>query len=71
MQSAWLPYQVRQVRDWCSHNGFSVGQEYFVKGASASDDKVLPVQDRADVQPVELPRDLLEFALCGRLSNKA
>jgi hypothetical protein len=34
-----IPDQVRQVRDLCSRNGLSVGQEYIVPGASATDDK--------------------------------
>ncbi|WP_442919035.1 recombinase family protein [Methylomonas sp. 11b] len=34
-----IPDQLKQMRDWCNANGYSVAQEYIESGASATDDK--------------------------------
>jgi len=34
-----IPDQLRQMRDWCKSQGFTVVQEYIESGASATDDK--------------------------------
>ena len=80
-----IPDQLRQMRDWCSRNGYSVGQEYIEPGASATDDKRPAFQQMisdatAKPSPFEIVlvhslsrffRDFLEFALYERRLNKA
>ncbi len=80
-----IPDQLRQMRDWCSRNGYSVGQEYIEPGASATDDKRPVFQQMisdatAKPSPFEIVlvhslsrffRDFLEFALYERRLNKA
>ncbi len=34
-----IPDQLRQLRDWCKVNGYTVGEEYIEAGESATDDK--------------------------------
>jgi site-specific DNA recombinase len=34
-----IPDQIKQMREWCVANGFTVAQEYIEPGASATDDK--------------------------------
>ncbi len=80
-----IPDQLRQMRDWCSRNGYSVGKEYIEPGASATDDKRPVFQQMisdatAKPSPFEIVlvhslsrffRDFLEFALYERRLNKA
>ena len=34
-----IPDQIKQLHDWCSLNGYAVGQDYVEKGATATDDR--------------------------------
>ena len=75
-----IPDQLRQMRDWCKRNGYSVGQEYVEAGASATDDKRPVFQQMigdATTKPAPFEavivhslsrffRDYLEFALYER-----
>ena len=75
-----IPDQLRQMRDWCKRNGYSVGQEYVEAGASATDDKRPAFQQMigdATTKPAPFEavivhslsrffRDYLEFALYER-----
>ena len=80
-----IPDQLRQMRDWCKRNSFSVGKEYVEAGASATDDKRPKFQQMigdATVKPAPFEavivhsqsrffRDSLEFALYERRLTKA
>ena len=80
-----IPDQLRQLREWCKRNGFSVGQEYIEAGASATDDKRPVFQQMVSdatgkPSPFEAVivhslsrffRDFIEFALYERRLNKA
>ena len=80
-----IPDQLRQMRDWCKRNSFSVGKEYVEAGASATDDKRPAFQQMigdATVKPAPFEavivhsqsrffRDSLEFALYERRLTKA
>lgn len=80
-----IPDQLRQMRDWCQRNGYSVGKEYLEPGASATDDKRPAFQQMigdATTKPAPFEvvvvhilsrfvRDFLEFALYERRLNKA
>ena len=80
-----IPDQLRQMRDWCQRNGYSVGKEYVEAGASATDDKRPAFQQMigdATTKPAPFEvvivhslsrffRDFLEFALYERRLNKA
>jgi site-specific DNA recombinase len=80
-----IPDQLRQMRDWCSRKGYSVGKEYVEAGASATDDKRPAFQQMigdATTKPSPFEavivhslsrffRDFLEFALYERRLIKA
>ena len=80
-----IPDQLRQMRDWCKRNGYSVGKEYVEAGASATDDKRPMFQQMigdATMKPAPFEavivhslsrffRDYLEFALYERRLNKS
>ncbi len=34
-----IPDQLRQMREWCARNGFSVAMEYVELGRTATDDR--------------------------------
>lgn len=34
-----IPDQIRQMREWCKRNGYSIGKEYIEPGVSATDDR--------------------------------
>jgi len=34
-----IPDQLRQMREWCKRNGYSIGKEYIEPGVSATDDR--------------------------------
>jgi len=80
-----IPDQLRQMRDWCQRNGYSVGKEYIEAGASATDDKRPAFQamvSDATAKPAPFEaiivhslsrffRDMVEFAIYERLLKKA
>jgi site-specific DNA recombinase len=80
-----IPDQLRQMREWCRRQGYSIGQEYVEAGASATDDKRPVFQQMiADATTKPAPfeaiiihslsrffRDSLEFALYERRLTKA
>lgn len=79
-----IPDQLRQMRDWCKRNGYSVAKEYIEPGASATDDRRPQFQQMiadATIKPSPYEtiivhslsrffRDLIEFALYERRLNK-
>ena len=80
-----IPDQLRQMRDWCKANGYSVGEEYIEPGESATDDK-RPVFQQMICEAMQNPapfeaiivhslsrffRDSLEFALYERKLKRA
>ena len=80
-----IPDQLRQMREWCSANGYAVAQEYIEPGASATDDRRPVFQQmiaEATLHPSPFEavivhsqsrffRDSLEFGLYERKLNKA
>ncbi len=80
-----IPDQLRQMRDWCQRNGYSIGKEYVEPGASATDDRRPTFQQMiavATLKPAPFEaiivhslsrffRDFLEFALYERKLLKA
>ena len=79
-----IPDQLRQMRDWCKANGYTVIMEYVEPGASATDDKRPVFQQmisEATLKPSPYDavvvhslsrffRDALEFGLYERRLNK-
>ena len=80
-----IPDQLRQMRDWCKANGYTVIMEYVEPGASATDDK-RPVFQQLIAEATLKPspydavivhslsrffRDALEFGLYERRLNKS
>lgn len=80
-----IPDQLRQMREWCKRNGYSVGAEYIEAGASATDDR-RPEFQKMVLEATQKPppfeavivhslsrffRDFIEFALYERRLNKA
>jgi site-specific DNA recombinase len=80
-----IPDQLKQMRDWCHANGYSVGQEYVEPGASATDDRRAVFQQMmADAALSPAPyeaivvhsqsrffRDSIDFGLYERKLSKA
>ena len=80
-----IPDQLRQMREWCQANGYTIALEYIEPGASAKNDKRPVFQQMiADATLVPAPyeaiiihslsrffRDALEFALYERQLNRA
>jgi DNA invertase Pin-like site-specific DNA recombinase len=80
-----IPDQLRQMRDWCKANGYTVIMEYVEPGASATDDKRPVFQQlisEATLKPSPYDavvvhslsrffRDSLEFGLYERRLNKS
>ena len=80
-----IPDQLRQMREWCKQNEFSIANEYVEQGASARDDKrpeFLQMITDAELEPSPFEaiiihslsrffRDSLEFAIYERKLNRA
>src|SRR5438552_1611761 len=80
-----IPDQLRQMRDWCVRNGYSVAVEYVEAGRSATDDRRAVFQQmiaEATMDPAPFEaiivhsqsrffRDAIDFGLYERQLNKA
>ncbi len=80
-----IPDQLRQMRDWCARQGYSIAQEYVESGASATDDRrpifqKMVAEATADAAPFEAIivhsqsrffRDSIDFGLYERTLSRA
>ncbi len=80
-----IPDQLKQMRDWCDKNGYTVAMEYVEPGASATDDKRPVFQQMitdatADSEPFEAIiihsrsrffRDMFEYLNYERMLKRA
>ena len=80
-----IPDQLRQMREWCARNGYSIAMEYVELGRTATDDRRAVFQQMIAEATMDPPpfetiivhsqsrffRDAIDFGLYERQLNKA